>query len=64
MRKEVLRRFPILFLLLVTAGVTATVTALEQLLFQVTFLQNNPSVLLIIGLALLVFTGTLYKKLG
>jgi uncharacterized integral membrane protein len=63
-RKRVLQRFPILFLLLVTLGATATIIGLEQILLQITFLQNNPVALLIIGLALLVLTGTLYKKLG
>ena len=63
-RKNVIQRFPTVFLLLVTLGFTATITGLEQLLLQVSFLQNNPFVVLIIGLVLLVLTGTLYKKLG
>lgn len=63
-RKSVLKRFPIVFILLVTFGFTATITGIEQLLLQINFLQNNPFVVLIIGLVLLVITGTLYKKLG
>lgn len=63
-RKSIIKRFPILFLLLVTMGVTATITGMEQLLLQSNFLQSNPIVVLIIGLALLVLAGTLYKKLG
>ncbi len=63
-RKEVLRRFPVLFLLLVTLGVTATIAGMEKLLMEINFLQSHPLVLLTIGLGLLVFTGTLYKKLG
>ena len=64
MRKEIWKRFPVLFLLLVTLGITSTVIGLEQILLQVEFLKANPSALLIIGLALLVLTGTLYKKRG
>jgi hypothetical protein len=63
-RKNVLQRFPILFLMLVALGFTATMTGMEQLLMRVSFLQANPGLLLIIGLALLMLTGTLYKKLG
>ena len=63
-RRGFVRRFPILFILLVTFGVTATLTGMEQLLLQVEFLNNNPFVVLIIGIVLLVLTGTLYKKLG
>ncbi len=63
-RKHVLKRFPVLFLLLVTFGVTATISGIEGLMLQVVFLQNNPAAVLIIGLGLLVLTGTLYKKLG
>ena len=63
-RKQLIHRFPTLFLLLVTAGFTATITGMEQIILQNDFLQNNPSVVLIIGLGLLVLTGTLYKKIG
>jgi len=63
-RKEVLRRFPVLFILLVTLGATATISGMEQLLMQINFLQSHPTVVFIIGISLLVFTGTLYKKLG
>ena len=63
-RKNVLQRFPVLFLLLVTLGFTATITGMEQLLLQVELLRSNPIIVLIIGIALLVLTGTLYKKLG
>lgn len=63
-RKSVLKRFPILFLLLVTIGVTATISSLEKLLLQIPFLDSHPSVVLVIGLSILILTGTLYKKLG
>ncbi len=63
-RKHVLKRFPILFLLLVTVGVTATMSGMERSLLQISFYQDNPAIVLIIGLGLLVLTGTLYKKLG
>lgn len=63
-RKSVIKRFPTLFLLLVTLGITATTTGMQQILLEFQLLQEHPSIVLIIGLALLVLTGTLYKKLG
>ncbi len=63
-RKKVIKKHPVLFLMLVTLGFTATISGMEQLLFQIDFLQNQPIVVLIIGLVLLLLTGTLYKKLG
>lgn len=63
-RREVLRRFPVLFILLVALGLTATMSGLENLLLQVSFLESRPLLVLIIGIALLAFTGRLYKKLG
>ena len=63
-RQRVLKRFPIVFLLLVTFGVTATVTGMERLLLQFDILQTHPSVVLVIGLVILILTGTLYKRLG
>lgn len=64
LRKSVLRRFPVLFLLAVTFGFTAVVTGMEQLLVQHEVLQNHPGVILFAGIGVLTLTGTLYKKLG
>lgn len=63
-RKSVLRRFPTLFLLIVTFGVTATFFGIEQLLIQFDLLQRYPLLILASGIGALVLTGTLYKKLG
>ena len=63
-RKSIIKRFPTLFLLTVTLGFTATITGIEQLLIQQQLLQENPLAILLVGLFLLILTGTLYKKLG
>ncbi len=63
-RKTIFRRFPVLFSLLVTFGVSATVLGLEQILLQYKILEESPMLILLIGMSILVFTGTLYKKLG
>ena len=62
-RENVLMRFPILFMLTVTFGVTATFTGVEQILLKYQVLSNNPWLILFLGIGMLVLTGTLYKKL-
>jgi hypothetical protein len=63
-RRSIIKRFPVLFLLAVTFGFTATITGIEQLLIQSELLQDHPVVILLVGIGILVLTGTLYKKLG
>lgn len=63
-RRSILKRFPVLFLLAVTFGFTATITGIEQLLIRHELLQAHPGVILALGISVLILTGTLYKKLG
>ncbi|MBP6881451.1 MAG: hypothetical protein KBC35_02390 [Candidatus Pacebacteria bacterium] len=63
-RKSVAQRFPTLFLFLITFGFTAMVTGIEHSLIKYQILSGNPEVILLIGVGILVLTGTLYKKLG
>lgn len=63
-RKTLLIRFPILFAVLVTIGVSMTLLGLEQVLLSVPFLYDHPLVMFLIGVGILVLTGKLYKKLG
>ena len=62
-RKSGLERFPILFSLLVTFGVTVTFLGFEKIIAQIGFLDRNPILVLILGIGILTLTGTLYKKL-
>jgi hypothetical protein len=63
-QNTVFSRFPILFTLLVTFGVSTTFLALERIVTSFTYLNEHPFVMLSIGLVVLALTGTLYKKLG
>lgn len=63
-RRELWRRYPAVFLLLVTVGITATFTGIEQLLLSYELLRAHPIVILCIGVTILTLTGTIYKKLG
>jgi hypothetical protein len=64
LRQGIIKRHPTFFLLLVTVGLVATMTGIEQILIQYELLGSNPWIILLIGLSLMLLTGTLYKKLG
>jgi energy-converting hydrogenase Eha subunit E len=63
-RTSVLKRFPILFSLLTTLGVATTFLGFEKIVSTIPFLDQNPIVMLILGINILAATGTLYKKLS
>jgi len=63
-RTSVLKRFPVLFSLLVVFGLATTYYAFETIISQFEFLNEHPWLMLLIGIAILAFTGRLYKKLG
>lgn len=63
-KQHVLERFPLLFTLLGSFGLVATFYGFEHLIDKSTLLSENPLILLGLGVSTLVFTGTLYKKLG
>lgn len=63
-RKNLLARFPITTVLIVTFGVTAVTYGAERLYQEIEILNEHPLVLLISGLAALMITGKLYQKLG
>lgn len=63
-RRGLSKRFPSLFLLIVTFGVTATFFGIEQILIQYNLLKEHPWLILALGIGTLIGTGTLYKKLG
>lgn len=63
-RRSLLERFPVLFALLVTFGVSATFLGFERVLMEIPFIYERPWIILTLGIGVLVGTGTLYKKLG
>jgi len=62
-RRAVFARFPLLFTLLGAFGLVATFYGFEGVMDQIG-LSENPWILLVLGFSVLIFTGTLYKKLG
>jgi len=63
-RNTAFRRFPLIFTLLGTFGLVSTLYGFQHVLDRIPVLANNPIVALIVGIIILLFTGTLYKKLG
>jgi hypothetical protein len=62
-RKNSFERFPLLFTLMAAFGLVATTDGFQRLITKTPFLANNPYITLVIGLIILLITGTLYKKL-
>ncbi len=62
-RTSVLQRYPVLFSFLITFGLATTYYGFERILAQYEVLNNNPWLIMLIGVGVLTFTGTLYKKM-
>jgi divalent metal cation (Fe/Co/Zn/Cd) transporter len=63
-RDHAFARFPLLFTLLATFGVVATLYGFQGILEKIPLLAQDPYISLVIGILILVLTGKLYKKLG
>lgn len=63
-RDSAFARFPLLFVLLTSFGLVATFYGFEKVIDQIPFFIENPHMILVTGVILLLFTGALYKKLS
>lgn len=63
-KQSVFERFPLVFTLLGAFGLVATFYGFEGIIDSIDILSNHPVLLLAIGVITLLFTGTLYKRLG
>lgn len=61
--KSVFNRYPVAFALFVVVGVTLMSQGIKGLLFEIPFLNNSPLLMFLVGILILIITGTLYKKL-
>jgi hypothetical protein len=62
-KQDSFKKFPLFFTLLTAFGVVITYNGIHGLIEKVDWLNNNPVIPLIVGILILLFTGTLYKKL-
>jgi hypothetical protein len=63
-RQTAFHKFPFLFVALSTFGLTATIYGAEKIIDKSVFFSDKPEILLCSGVAVLLLTGTLYKKLN
>ncbi|MDB4992415.1 MAG: hypothetical protein JWL75_660 [Parcubacteria group bacterium] len=60
----VYRKYPLLFLLVLTFSVAATFQGVNGVLEEITYFKEYPLVLMMLGILGLFVTGSLYKRLG
>jgi hypothetical protein len=59
----VFNRYPLTFSFLVLFGVMSVLHGYDAVIFKIPFLNNHPVLVFIIGLLILILTGSLYKRL-
>lgn len=64
LRDNTFARFPILFLFLSTFGLVTTLYGFEKIIDQIRFFEENPLMVLVAGIIILIITGSLYKRLN
>ncbi len=57
-----LRRYPLFFAILITFGVACVLDGFIFFLEKIQFFRQNPSILILIGILILLLNGKLYKK--
>lgn len=55
-------KFPLVFALVATFGLVATIAGFSKLIDKIEFLKEDPIILIIIGITVLVVTGAVYNK--
>ena len=64
LRNSAFTLFPMLFVLLTSFGLVATFYGFEKVIDQIPYFTENPHMILVTGVSILLFTGALYKKLS
>lgn len=61
--RPVLGRYPLLFAFLITFALAAILDGFRFLMEEIEFFVKHPVILILIGVVILLLTGTLYKTL-
>jgi hypothetical protein len=61
--RTVFDRYPLLFSFLGTFGFVCILFGIEEILNEISFVREYPAVLLLMGVIILILTGSLYKRL-
>jgi uncharacterized membrane protein len=62
-RNSTIKKFPTTFLFLSTFGLVCMLYGLEKIIDTTPLLSHNPFILVVVGVAVLILTGALYRKL-
>ncbi len=62
-RETAAQKFPLFFGLAATFGLVSVLYGFEKIIDQNATLANNPWILFVLGLSILIATGAAYKKL-
>lgn len=63
-REKTKQKFPLFYALIATFGLVATISGFSKWIDHIDFLRNNPFVLIIIGVFIMIATGTAYRKIS
>ncbi len=61
--RSVFEKYPLTFALLVIVGATLMSQGIKELLIQTPLFKDHPFIMFVVGVTILVLTGSLYKKL-
>ncbi|MST04412.1 MAG: hypothetical protein EXS49_02510 [Candidatus Pacebacteria bacterium] len=56
-------KYPITLSFLVLFGVMSVLHGFDDIIFKIPFFSNHPIFVFILGIVILIFTGSLYKRL-
>ena len=62
--RPVFKRYPVTFALLVLFAIVIVSESVKEILKSFGVFESNPWITLVIGLTVLILTGTLYRKLN
>lgn len=57
-------KYPLVFALGATFGLVSVLYGFEKIIDKIPLFENNPWILLVTGVTVLIVTGSLYKKLN
>ncbi|MCA9347607.1 hypothetical protein KC930_03460 [Candidatus Saccharibacteria bacterium] len=63
-RDRAAKKFPLGFAIIASFGLITTTNGLQKMLENIPLINNNPWISFVVGLVILIATGTVYKKLG
>ena len=62
-RDSAFTKYPLAFVLLTSFGLVATFYGFEKVIDNIPFFVENPYMILVTGIVVLILTGTLFKKI-